>query len=119
MDTKSTVEAYISAWNEEDEAKRRELLDQCWDESATYTDPTSDISGRDALFGLISQFQTQMPGAAIAVTSGIDQHHDRIRFCWKLTGAAQAIEGIDVGQVSPDGRLKSIVGFWGMNPPAA
>ena len=119
MATKDIVEAYMAAWNETDEAKRRDLLDQCWNDSGAYTDPMADISGRDALFALISQFQTQMPGAAIGMTSGIDQHHDRVRFGWKLTGAAQAIEGIDVGQIAADGRLASIIGFWGINPPPA
>ena len=60
-----------------------------------------------------------MPGARIEVTSGADEHHGRIRFGWKLTGAPQAMDGIDVGQVDADGRLLSILGFWGANPPAA
>jgi hypothetical protein len=119
MATKETVENYVAAWNETDETKRRDLIAQCWADSGTYTDPVADVSGRDGLHGLISQFQQQMPGASIAITSGVDEHHGRIRFGWRLDGGPQAMEGIDVGQLSTDGRIQSIVGFWGASPPAA
>jgi hypothetical protein len=119
MATKDTVEAYIAAWNEQDEGKRLALLDKCWADGATYTDPMSDVSGRDGLIALIDQFHQQMPGAGIAITSGIDEHHGRIRFGWKVTNAPQQMEGIDVGRLTGDGRLESIVGFWGSPPPQA
>ncbi|MEX0684318.1 MAG: nuclear transport factor 2 family protein [Dehalococcoidia bacterium] len=119
MATKETVEAYLSAWNETDEAKRQQILERCWADSGTYTDPMSDVAGREALAGLIAGFQQQMPGASIALSSAIDEHHGRIRFGWKLDGAPTPMEGIDVGLLAGDGRLESIVGFWGTAPPAA
>lgn len=119
MATNEIVEAYMAAWNETDEAKRRGHIDACWNEAGTYTDPVADVAGREALDGIIAQFQSQMPGASITLTSGIDQHHDRIRFGWKLVGGPRAIEGIDVGVIAPDGLLASITGFWGINPPPA
>jgi len=120
MTSKETVEAYLAAWNETDEGKRRPLIDKCWADSGTYTDPMADIAGREPLAALISQFHQQMPGGRIALASGIDEHHGRLRFAWKLVladGSAR-LEGIDVGQLAPDGRLQSIVGFWGAPPPA-
>jgi hypothetical protein len=78
----------------------------------------ADVSGREALAQLIAGFHQQMPGARIKVTTGIDQHHDRIRFGWALEGG-RSMEGIDVGVLNGDGKLQSIVGFWGANPPAA
>jgi hypothetical protein len=118
MAVQDMIDAYIAAWNEEDEAKRTQLIEKCWAESATYTDPMADVSGREALSTLIAGFHQQMPGARIAVTSGIDQHHNQVRFGWELKGG-QAIAGIDVGSLAGDGRIQSIVGFWGANPPAA
>lgn len=118
MATKDTVEAYIAAWNETDADKRRALIDQCWADTATYTDPMADVSGRDALNTLIEGFHAQMPGATIALATNTDEHHGRIRFGWKLEGGPQALEGIDVGIINGDGKLESIVGFWGANPPA-
>ncbi len=119
--TKEIVSAYMAAWNEPDEAKRRALLDKAWAGNGRYTDPMSDAQGRDALVELISQFQKQMPGASIAIASGIDEHHSRLRFAWKLQmpDGSTRMEGIDIGQLAEDGRLQSIVGFFGSPPPAA
>jgi hypothetical protein len=118
MATKETVEAYMGAWNEKDEAKRTKLLDKCWADAGTYTDPMSDVAGREQLAALIGQFRQQMPGASLAFTSGVDEHHGRIRFGWKVVDGPQPLEGIDVGRIGSDGRLESIIGFWGANPAA-
>jgi hypothetical protein len=118
MSTKEIVDAYIAAWNETDEAKRAALIEKCWADAGTYTDPLADVSGREALDTLIVGFHQQMPGGRIAVSSAIDEHHNRIRFGWKLEGAATAMEGIDVGVLDGQGKLQSIVGFWGLTPPA-
>ena len=118
MATKDTVEAYMAAWNEKDEAKRTKLLDKCWADTGTYTDPVSDITGREQLAAVIAGFHQQFPGAGIALTSAIDEHHGRIRFGWKMTGGPQPLEGIDVGRIGSDGRLEMITGFWGANPAA-
>jgi hypothetical protein len=119
MTVNEIIDTYIAAWNETDEARRAALIEKCWDAAATYTDPTADVSGREALAALIVGFQQQMPGATITVASGIDQHHDRLRFGWKLLAedGSTRIEGIDVGRLSDEGLLASIVGFWGAAPP--
>lgn len=119
-DVPETLKAYMGAWNEGDEAARLALLQKAWADDATYTDPQSDVAGRDGLSGLIAGFHQQMPGARIEATSGIDQHHDKVRFTWKLVGAngAAMIEGIDFGELAPDGRLQRIVGFFGAPPSA-
>ena len=119
MATKDTIEAYMAAWNEKDEAKRRQLIDKCWADASTYTDPMSDVKGKEALAATIADFQGQMPGASIDIISGIDEHHGRIRFGWKLMNGPQPLEGIDIGVLSGDGKLASIIGFWGANPAAA
>ncbi len=118
--TNEIVQAYVAAWNEGDEAKRRASLDRAWADDGRYTDPMADAPGRDALVALISQFQQQMPGASLAATSGTDLHHGRLRFGWKLTApdGSTAMEGIDIGQLAEDGRLKSITGFFGPLPVA-
>jgi hypothetical protein len=114
------VDAYIDAWNETDADKRSALIEKCWADSATYTDPMADVSGRDALDETIVGFHQQMSGARIVVSSGLDEHHDRVRFGWQLLqeDGTMRMEGIDVGQIDGDGRLTSIVGFWGVSPPA-
>lgn len=118
MKMEETVQAYLDAWNEPDEAKRREILDKVWADKGTYTDPMSHAEGKEELVALIDQFHEQMPGAKIAIASQIDQHHGQVRFAWRMEGGPQTMDGIDVGRVNEDGRLESIVGFFGANPPS-
>jgi hypothetical protein len=49
--------------------------------------------------------------------SGIDVHHNVVRFLWRLVRADGTCgdTSIDFGEVGPDGRLVKIVGFFG--PP--
>jgi hypothetical protein len=114
-----SVQAYMAAWNEPDPGKRKKLIEQCWADDALYCDPQADIRGRDGLEATIAGFHAQAPGARIDATSGVDQHHNQIRFAWAFRTADgnTPIEGIDVGELAPDGRLSRIVGFWG--PPPA
>jgi hypothetical protein len=119
-DTKEMLQVYMDAWNEKDEGKRRALLDKAWADDGRYTDPMSDAPGRDALVALIAQFHQQMPGASIAATSGVDEHHGHLRFAWKMSQAdgSTSMEGIDIGQLAEDGRIQSITGFFGPLPSA-
>jgi len=54
------------------------------------------------LAAVIAGFHQQFPGAALAFTSGVDEHHGRIRFGWKMTGGPQPLDGIDVGRLAGD-----------------
>ena len=115
-----TINDYGAAWNETDEAKRRALIDACWAEDGRYCDPVSDGRGREALAGFISNMHAQQTGARIELTSGVDQHHDQIRFAWAFVqDGKRVIEGVDVGELAPDGRLARIIGFWGVPPALA
>src|SRR3954454_15360702 len=80
--TAEIVAAYGAAWNEPDAGKRRTLLERAWADDGTYTDPVADGAGRDALMEIIDGFHKQSPGASIVLTSGVDQHHNKIRFAW-------------------------------------
>jgi hypothetical protein len=119
LTTQQIVETYGAAWGEPDVAKRRQLLEQSWADDGTYTDPQSDVAGRDALIELISGFQAQVNGARIVPTSAVDVHHERFRFTWAMLGAdgSRMMEGIDYGELAADGRIKKIVGFFGPPPP--
>ena len=44
--TEEIVLAYVAAWSETDEGKRRALLEKSWAENGTYTDPTVEVVGR-------------------------------------------------------------------------
>ena len=119
LTTQQITDAYGASWGEPDVAKRRTLLEQAWADDATYTDPQSDVTGRDGLIELISGFQAQANGAKIVATSAVDEHHGKIRFTWIMQAAdgSTMMEGIDFGELAPDGRIQKIVGFFGPTTP--
>lgn len=114
-----TLPAYIAAWSEVDEGKRRALLEKSWQESGIYTDPLGQASGREALIRHIGRFLRRYPGHGVLLTSGVNEHHGQLRFTWAIVGpdGKRAIEGIDFGEVGEDGRLLRITGFFGELPP--
>jgi len=116
--------AYIEAWNTPEERTRRNLLDRCWADDGTYTDPISEVRGKEALVAHIGRFLSEGPsgrgpGYRIPIGSGVEQHHGMIRFSWVLLDpeSTTVFEGLDVGELTADGRLKRIVGFFGPPPP--
>ena len=117
MSARDTVATYAAAWDEPDEASRRHLLEQCWADDGTYTDPQSRAVGRDALAALIGEFQRRFQGSRIELSSGVDEHHGLLRFAWRIVGpSGPVLEGMDFGELAEDGRLHRIVGFFGPLP---
>jgi hypothetical protein len=113
-----TVTQYMAAWNEADDTARRALLAQCWSDSGIYLDPNVLLAGRDALATKIGEVLASRPGARLEFMSGIDMHHDMVRFLWRLVRADGTCGdiSIDFGEIGPDGRLVKIVGFFGPAP---
>jgi SnoaL-like domain len=117
MDTREIVTTYGAAWNEPDDAKRAALLDKAWADDGIYNDPTATAFGRDALVAHIGGFHAVMPGHTIDLVSGVDAQGGFFRFAWVMRKGDQiALEGIDFGELAPDGRIHRIVGFFGPFP---
>ena len=57
-------------------------------------------------------------GARVVATSDVDAYDGHLRFAWRMLDAdgVVTLEGIDFGELAPDGRLKRIVGFFGPLP---
>jgi hypothetical protein len=113
--TTSTIDRYIDMWNEPDLAKRSALIASAWTADGRYVDPQSDARGYDQLSAVVDGLHTQFPGHRIERTTGVDEHHDQVRFGWILAGpnGAAVVEGLDIGVLAADGRLSSITGFFG------
>ena len=63
----------------------------------------------------------QSPGHRFRRASGVDAHHDRLRFAWELLapGGEVVLAGLAVGKLAPDRRLRRITGFFGELPALA
>ena len=111
--------AYVAAWNEADEEKRRTLLETSWAEHGIYSDPTAQVSGREALVQHLGRLIEQFADQRVLLTSGVDQHHGLLQFTWARVGSdgRKIRTGIDFGEVAADGRLLRVTGFFGPPPP--
>ena len=117
---KESLEHYFQAWNTPDEAARRAHLEAGWAENATYTDPTADVHGREALVKHIAGFlgNPAMKGYSIVRVTGIDVHHRSFRFSWEMRDPSgkTLTPGIDYGEFDDNGMITKIVGFFGPFP---
>ena len=117
-DVTTTVDTYFDMWNETDPDKRAELIEQAWGSDGRYADPLLEADGHEALSAMVETVHQHYPGHRFARTSGIDTHHDVVRFAWQLAApdGAVTVAGLDVGELTADGRLRRITGFFGDLP---
>jgi len=118
QDVTATVDTYLAAWSEPDAVRRAELVEQVWTPDGRLVDPPLEGIGHAGIADLGVALQTHYPGHTFRRTSGVDAHHDQLRFTWELVGPddAVALTGLDVGEVAPNGRLHRIAGFFGDVP---
>jgi hypothetical protein len=119
-DVTVTIDAYLASLDEADDAKRADLVAQAWADDGRYTDPLQELNGHAELASMQGVVQHTYPGTSFRRTSGIDAHHESVRFAWELVhpDGSLVVAGIDVGRLGPDGKLTSIVGFFGDLPEA-
>jgi hypothetical protein len=115
----AVIDTYCRCWQEMEADERAALLATACADDVTYRDPTGDLVGREALAVHIAEKATARPGATIARVSAVDRHHDVARFGWHLVGAdgRTGAPSLDIVTFAPDGRLKTILGFFGPLAP--
>jgi SnoaL-like domain len=120
-DVTTTVDTYLSMWNETDPATRANKIRAAWTEDGHYVDPLMESKGYDGLSAMVDGVQAQFPGHSFRRTTGVDTHHGLVRFGWELVtdDGTVAAGGIDIGVLAEDGRFSRIAGFLGDLPAAA
>ena len=114
-----TVAGYIAAWNETDAGRRREIVARTWSEDGSYLDAHRSGVGHAAIDEMIAAVQQRFAGYRFRLTSGIEAHHDRVRFSWSAGGTEQAplyFGGTDFATLAEDGRLRAVTGFIDATP---
>jgi hypothetical protein len=117
-----TVAGYIAAWNESDGGRRRDLIARTWGEDGSYLDAHREGTGHAAIDAMIAAVQERFPGYRFRLSSGIEAHHDRVRFSWSAGGTEQALlffGGTDFAMLADDGRLRAVTGFTDAMPSVA
>jgi SnoaL-like domain len=111
------IDRYIAAWNEIDEANRKELLANTWTEDSSYLDPLMRAEGRDGINDMIGRVHQQFPGLRFRRVTEVDAHTDYLRFGWELApeSGSPVAGGVDFGTTS-GGLLRTITGFLDFAP---
>lgn len=114
----ATIDAYLSTWNETDPERRHKLVESVWSPDGRLIDPPLAAEGHRGICDMAAALQAQFPGHRFRRASGIDTHHDCLRFAWELVSpdGRVALAGQDVGELAADGRLRRITGFFGPLP---
>ena len=117
-DLTTTIDTYLEAWNETDATRRADLIETVWAADGHLIDPPLAAEGRCGISDMASALHAQFPGHRFRRATGIDAHHNQLRFGWELVGpdGAVALSGLDVGELGDDGQLRRITGFFGELP---
>ncbi|EFC86317.1 nuclear transport factor 2 family protein [Parafrankia sp. EUN1f] len=106
------------AWSAPGTDQRAEILAEVCAPDVEYVNPLKRATGVPAFAEMLSELIGTFPGHVPVRTSGLDAHHDCARYEWALRDrAGQAvIGGIEIVRFTPEGRLTSIVSFFGQPP---
>ncbi|WP_105169541.1 hypothetical protein [Pseudoalteromonas sp. T1lg23B] len=128
---KKSITQYISAWSEESDVNRRDILKRSVTANFIYKDPSSSdftIDSDEKINQWIARFHSDMKQIGVSQIKGelvseIDIHGPQgsevFRFNWKISafnGAVVLAQGVDFG-TSENGKVASITGFFGELTP--
>src|SRR5262245_54244023 len=105
-DTTTIIDTYLAMWNETDSKRRAQLIEQAWAGNGHYVDPMLEAEGYAALTEMVAGVQAKFPGHRFRRRSGVDTHHNQLRFAWDLVSpdGTVVVAGVDVGALAAGGR---------------
>lgn len=114
-DTSATVAAYLDAWNEPDAVKQAPVIERVWASGGCLIDPPFVAERHAGILEATSGVHAQYPDHSFRQTSAVDTHHNQFRYPWEFVApdGAGALAGVDIGEVTEDGKLQRMTGFWG------
>jgi uncharacterized protein YndB with AHSA1/START domain len=109
------VDAFLAAWSENDEARRRTALAAVVTEDVTFADAFSCTAGIEDLVAHLAAAQVHMPGIVLSRAGDVRQCQGTALADWVAKGpdGAPRGRGTNVFDLAPDGRIARVVGFWG------
>ena len=109
MTPEDAVDLYVEAWNAGDDGRRLELVRRAFTDDAVRFG--HDVAhGPDAIAAAMSQIEVRR-------TSAVQLQHDWLRFEWTAVAAGENVEGVDVAEYAPDGRLRRLIVFYSLRVP--
>ncbi len=103
--------AYSKTWSQTD-ADRNAALVKLVSDDVTYTDPQSNVVGREAFSDHLAQFQQSMDGAYFEILD-VKGHNQKTLAQWRLCNkdGGEMMLGTSFATLTDDNRFSSFVGF--------
>lgn len=113
-DASLRVDAFLRAWGEPDAKSRRELMESCATPGIVFRDAFSVTEGLDEMLANLEAVQVFMPGMTLSRSGDVRRSHGTAIAPWtaKKENGDPAGTGINVFDLSPDGRIARVAGFW-------
>lgn len=111
----AAVERWLAAWNEDDDAKRAALLAEAMEADGRFVDPWAQVEGLEPLARHVAAARGAAPGSTLRLDGSVQVVAGRhLRFDWTADDreGRRIASGLNVGRLSPGGRLEELVGFW-------
>lgn len=111
------IKTYVSAWNEIEEGKRKQILADCVTPDISYCDPFTDtIQGLEALVGVMAGVSQRFSGVVHELVDEPATHHNFGYYRWSARlDSNREIPGTDYIEFAPDGRIARVVSFTNMS----
>ena len=114
-DVTTIVDGHLAAYAEPDAERRTELIRAVWAPDGELVDPPLTGAGHDGIDTAAGVLQQHYPGHTFRRTTAVDAHHASARYGWQLVDpeGAVVLAGTDFAELTEDGRLRRITGFFG------
>jgi hypothetical protein len=116
--TTATIDRYFDLWNTTDADERVARTAEVWATDGRHVDPLADVAGHEALAAMMAGIHEHYAGGRFERTTELDAHHDTARYGWRLVGADGnvVVDALDVTTFAPDGRIATVVAYFGDLP---
>jgi hypothetical protein len=107
------VRTFMAAWNTDDDSERLSLLSSCCTADAEFVSPQRVLNGIDAMSTAMGEFRRAF--RALVANGPIDVQNGSLRFRWQTNwnDGREALVGDDFSRLDSEGRITSMVSFYG------
>jgi hypothetical protein len=118
IDREHQIDENVAIWNETDPDLRAQLIAKVWADDGYYADRGAQARGHAQISANIDRVHRKFPDRIYGRTSSVYHHRDRARFEWAIIDPAgrPTFGGVAYAKFAADGRLRSVIGFFGPIP---
>ncbi len=112
-----SLDHMLAAWNERDPKRVRAHLEKALSPEVVFIDPSIVTRGIDEFEANVHEVHGRLPGADYLRASGVDHHHDVVRYAWEIRRDGELVlPGFDVTELDRVGQVVRVLGFFGPLP---